>query len=140
MTVPASSILDAILRDISKLEKTMKALLQCCFAIFLLATLQIVSAAPIPLGSATLSGANETPPNASTATGFITVSLDGNLLGVDLVFSGLIGGPASAGHIHCCTPPGTNTGVAIPFTGFPAATSGAYMHSFDLMDPTVYTM
>src|SRR5262249_12704571 len=53
-------------------------------------------------------------------------------------FSGLEGGPAIAAHIHCCTPPGTNTGVALPFPGFPAATSGTYMHEFDLTDASVY--
>ena len=43
-----------------------------------------------------------------------------------------MGGAASVAHIHCCVPVGSNTGVAVGFTGFPAATSGAYFHVFDL--------
>ncbi len=92
----------------------------------------------VPIFQATLLGANEVPPVVTPATGFITVTLTGNILHVDETFSGLIGGPASAAHIHCCAPPGSNAGVAIPFTGFPAATSGTYTHDFDLTDPTVY--
>ncbi len=95
-------------------------------------------AGPDPVFEAPLLGINEVPPNASPATGFSIVTLLGNMLDVDETFSGLIGGPASAAHIHCCTPPGTNTGVAVPFTGFPAATSGSYLHDFDLTDPAVY--
>jgi len=117
----------------------MKAVLTCALAILLIGVLSPVAAAPIALGSATLTGADEVPPTGSPATGFVTVALDGNLLEVDLSFSGLIGGPAAAAHIHCCTPPGTNTGVAVPFTGFPAATSGTYMNAFDLTDSSVYT-
>lgn len=117
----------------------MKAVMQCCFAVSLLTAVQVASAAPIIIGSAFLSGANEVPSNASTATGYVAVFLDGNLLDVDLSFNGLTGGPAGAAHIHCCTPPGTNTSVAVPFTGFPAVTTGSYTHSFDLTDPTVYT-
>ena len=52
--------------------------------------------------SATLLGSNETPPNASTATGTALVTLSGDTLSVTETFSGLIGGTASAAHIHCC--------------------------------------
>jgi hypothetical protein len=88
--------------------------------------------------TADLLGVNEAPPNASPATGFATVTLVGDSLTVSETFSGLVGGPAVAAHIHCCTAPGTNTGVAIPFAGFPAATSGSYTHVFNLLDPTTY--
>jgi hypothetical protein len=50
--------------------------------------------------TATLSGTNEVPPNASTATGTATLTLNGDSLAVNIVFSGLIGGPATASHIH----------------------------------------
>jgi hypothetical protein len=86
----------------------------------------------------TLTGANEVPPNVSTATGTATVTLNGNTLTVDEVFSGLIGGSAVAAHIHCCVPAGANAIVAVPFVGFPAATSGAYLHSFDLTLDATY--
>lgn len=89
--------------------------------------------------TATLSGASEAPPNASTATGSATLTLTGDSLAVSESFSGLIGGPATAAHIHCCTLPGTNVGVTIPFTGFPAATSGTYNNTFDLTLAAVYT-
>jgi len=92
--------------------------------------------------TATLLGSNEVPPNASTATGTITVTLIGDFLSVDEMFSGLIGGPATAAHIHCCAGPGVAAGVAVPFTfitGFPASTSGAYDHTFDLTSTAVYT-
>jgi hypothetical protein len=89
--------------------------------------------------TATLLGSNEVAPTGSTATGSILVSLSGNLLSVDETFTGLVGGPAAAAHIHCCAPVGVNTGVAVPFTGFPAATSGTYMTTFDLALSSVYS-
>jgi hypothetical protein len=87
--------------------------------------------------AATLAGSNETPPNASTATGSITVTLTGDILSVDETFSGLTG-PGSAAHIHCCAGPGVAASVAVPFTGFPAATSGTFMKSFDLTQLSSY--
>lgn len=86
-----------------------------------------------------MKGTNENPPNASTATGYSYVTLNGNFLTVTEFFNGLIGGNAAAAHIHCCVAPGNNIGVAVGFPGFPAATSGAYNHIFDLTDPNVYT-
>jgi CHRD domain/PEP-CTERM motif len=88
--------------------------------------------------TAILSGATEVPPTGSLATGSATFTLTGNLLTVNETFSGLTGGPASAAHIHCCTPPGTNAGVAVPFTGFPTATSGTYFNTFDLSLTSTY--
>ena len=87
--------------------------------------------------TATLNGLQEVPPNASTATGFVTVTLLGDLLTVDLSFTGLTN-IASAGHIHCCTSPGTNAIVAVPFAGLPAATSGTYSNAFDLTLAATY--
>ncbi|MEO8737718.1 MAG: CHRD domain-containing protein [Edaphobacter sp.] len=82
--------------------------------------------------TATLIGANEVPPNGSTATGFATFTLNGDFLTVDLTFSGLTGGPAVAAHIHCCAAPGTNASVWVPYAGFPNMTSGTYTNTFDL--------
>jgi hypothetical protein len=87
----------------------------------------------------TLAGANEVPANGSTATGTATLILTGNQLEVEVTFAGLVGGPAAAAHIHCCTLPGTNISVAVPFTGFPAATSGTYDQFFDLSLAGTYT-
>jgi hypothetical protein len=86
-----------------------------------------------------LLGTNEVPPNASPATGFAMVTVSGDSLIVHETFADLIGGASSAAHIHCCTAPGTNVGVAVPFVGFPAVTSGTYDHTFDLLNPTTYT-
>jgi hypothetical protein len=61
-----------------------------------------------------------------------------NTLLVDETFSGLIGGPAAAAHIHCCAPAGVNAPVAVGFPGFPAATSGSYLHTFLLTDVSIY--
>jgi len=89
--------------------------------------------------TATLLGSNEVPPTGSPASGFITVTLSGNLLSVHETFTGLVGGAASAAHIHCCGVPGVNEPVAVPFTGFPGATSGTYDASFDLTLTATYT-
>lgn len=82
----------------------------------------------------TLSGAAQVPPSASTATGSATVTLesDNTTLDVNVAFSGLTGGSATAAHIHCCAAADATSGVAVPFTGFPAATSGTYSNTFDL--------
>jgi hypothetical protein len=82
--------------------------------------------------TASLTGAGENPPNASTATGTATFLLTGNILEIHVDFSGLIGGPASAAHIHCCAAPGTNAPVWVPFAGFPNTTSGTYTTTIDL--------
>jgi CHRD domain len=83
---------------------------------------------------ATLSGASQVPSNSSTATGSAKVVLesDNTTLDVNLTFSGLVGGPATASHIHCCAPDTANAGVALPFSGFPSATSGTFVNTFDL--------
>lgn len=88
---------------------------------------------------ANLSGLNEVPPNASPGTGFAKLTFDDlNSLTLDLTFSGLLAN-ASAAHIHCCTPEGTNVGVAVGFPSFPASTSGTFSRTFNLLDSTIYT-
>ena len=81
----------------------------------------------------TLSGANETVPNASTATGVgnLTLSGDQNSISLFLGWTGLNGGPATGAHIHCCALPGANGPVAIDF-GPPAATTGSLTRTYDL--------
>jgi hypothetical protein len=83
---------------------------------------------------ATLSGRAQLPTNASKASGTATITLENdlNILDGDVTFSSLEGGPANAGHIHCCAPPGANAGVVLPFSNFPSVTSGTYAHTFDL--------
>jgi hypothetical protein len=110
------------------------------FATFLAgAVLASGSARAATLWTGDLLGSNEVPPTGSPATGFVSVSLLGNQLTVDLTYTGLTGGNPAAAHIHCCTAPGSSIGVAVGFPGFPATLSGTYIHTFDLTDPTVYT-
>lgn len=100
---------------------------------FALLTLSIAApsfATPIDY-TATLAGSNQLPPNSSTGTGTALLSLSGNMLTVDVTFSGITAS-AGAGHIHCCAAGAANAPVVIPFAGFPAATSGTYNHTFDL--------
>ena len=87
-----------------------------------------------------LTGLAENPSNASTATGSAVVVFDDVLLtmNVSTSFAGLIGGPASAAHLHCCAAPPANIGVAVGFTGFPAATSGTYNNVFNLALGTAF--
>jgi CHRD domain len=79
-----------------------------------------------------LSGTESVPVNATTAFGTATVTVDdvADTVGVVLSFTGLIGGNASAAHIHCCVATDANGPVVIPFTSFPAATSGTYSNTF----------
>src|SRR5439155_18597611 len=89
--------------------------------------------------SVTLSGPNESPPNASPATGSGEIDYNDFLhtLQVQFSFSGLTG-PTTASHIHAPTAtPFTGTaGVATTtpyFAGFPiGVTSGSYSNTLDL--------
>lgn len=116
----------------------MKLFMKVLAAAAFLWALQIAPAsANIITYAATLTGAGENPPNASTATGNIFVTLDDvlNTLTVHETYSGLIGGVATGAHIHCCAFAGTNAGVVVNFIGkgfVTGLTSGSYDHVFDL--------
>jgi CHRD domain/PEP-CTERM motif len=86
-----------------------------------------------------MNGATEVPPVATPATGEATITIVGDTLTVDEDWNGLVGGNPSAAHIHCCSDPGTNVGVAVGFPNFPATASGSYFHIFNLLDPSIYT-
>jgi outer membrane autotransporter protein len=83
-----------------------------------------------------LSGANEVPAVATQGTGVGVVSLNTatDQLRVRTTFSGLTG-DTTASHIHCCTAPGANAGVATQtptFTGFPTGVkAGSYDATFN---------
>jgi hypothetical protein len=93
------------------------------------------------LFAGTMAGANEIPANASTATGFTSISINDSLslMTVHVDWSGLTGGLPSAAHIHCCTAQGTNIGVAVGFPSFTSTLSGSYDHVFDLLSASTYT-
>jgi len=90
----------------------------------------------------TLSGGNEAPPNASAGSGSVVLVLDGDLLAIDARFSGLDGLTTQA-HIHCCTPPGSNVGVAVQspsFSAFPVGVSqGQHLQVLDLSQLSNYS-
>lgn len=88
---------------------------------------------------AALAGSAQVPSNPSTGSGFAVLSLAGNLLTVNVQWTGLTGGPAQAAHIHCCVLPTDNATVAVPFVGFPVMTAGTYNATFDLANASVYT-
>jgi hypothetical protein len=92
--------------------------------IALMGALAIPARANLILFDATLNGAQE--PSVSTATGFGTVLLDdvADTITVDENWTGLIGGPATASHIHGPAGPGVNGPVIFPFSGVPNTTSG----------------
>jgi CHRD domain/PEP-CTERM motif len=109
----------------------------------LLAGVATISSATILEFDTVLLGSSEVPPSGSPATGFADITIDtvSNQLDADVTFLGLTA-PASASHIHCCTAPGTNVGVAVPFPGFPNTTSGTYDPPLmlNLLDPSIYTV
>lgn len=101
------------------------------------ATLPAAQAAPVDY-SALLSGAQEAPPNSSTAFGATVVRFDSSshVLEISTAFAGLLGTSTDA-HIHCCTS-SSGSGTAPPMTelpslaGFPTGVhSGAYSHLLD---------
>jgi CHRD domain len=98
----------------------------------------VIQAATITYQS-TLTGASEIPPNGSTATGSATFIVDtvADTLNTSIVFSGL-SASATAGAVHCCAPPGTNTGVAILLPGFPITISASYSDNVDLTNSASY--
>lgn len=97
---------------------------------------------------ATLDGASESPPNASTGTGSATVIIDSTAHTLRIVtsFSGLLG-LSTAAHIHVIDGPGdANTAdtlgpvaTAPLLPNFPlGVTSGTYDQTFDTTDPATY--
>lgn len=116
----------------------------------LMQRLVLIAVAWLPLGAGattvfttTLSGANESPSNASLGTGSATVTWDdvAHTMRVEVVFADLLAGNTAA-HIHVINGPGdANTADTVgpvatttpTFTGFPSGTtSGSYDHVFDM--------
>lgn len=108
-------------------------------AVLAAACMGIQSHAAIISYQTTLSGLNESPPNASPGTGLATLDYDNVLHSytMSVTFTGLLG-TTTASHTHAATAaPGTGTaGVATQtpyFPGFPiGVTSGSYTNTFDM--------
>src|SRR5439155_24794606 len=93
------------------------------FGIFALMGMQSLANAAVVFYATNLSGANENPATASAGTGTATILFDSaaHTLRVVISFSGLSAGTTAA-HIHCCTLPPVNAGVATTtptYAGFP---------------------
>jgi len=94
--------------------------------------------------TATLNSAAENnPANTSPGTGTATVTLDTVLqtLQVNASFGGLQG-TSTAAHLHCCSLPSGNAGVAVGspiLPGFPLGVpQGSYSQSLDLTQVALY--
>lgn len=112
--------------------------LACLLACF--AALSPASAATLRY-TATLSGANEVPANASPGTGSVILDIvDGMTMTLRVDFSGLTGVTTMA-HIHRA-PAGVNGPVMTQtptFLGLPlGVTSGSFTQTLDLDDATTY--
>jgi hypothetical protein len=110
----------------------------------MLVALSATAAQAVPITYKTvLSGANENPAVVTNGTGFATVIYDSatHLLSLDITFSGLTG-TTSASHIHCCSIPPANAGVATTtptFANFPlGVTSGHYVNTLDMSVASSY--
>lgn len=103
---------------------------------FALSMIAPIAHAALFVTATTLSGANENPPNGSPGTGTASVTLNTTThqLRIQAVFSGLTANTVMA-HIHCCTAPPGNVGVATTtpaFVGFPlGVTSGSFDQTYD---------
>ncbi|MBK6375519.1 MAG: CHRD domain-containing protein [Dokdonella sp.] len=89
----------------------------------------------------TLSGAAEVPPNASTGTGFATITYfpATSIMTLSMSFSGL-SSSTTAAHIHCCTSSTTNVGIAVLIPAFPnGITAGTYGNTFDMTLASSYS-
>ena len=93
------------------------------FSAALLALLGANAVWSAPMGNtveleATISAANEVPPNSSTGLGKLEASFDkdSRALSYSVSYSGL-SGPVKAAHFHGPAAAGSNAGVVLPFAG-----------------------
>ena len=86
----------------------------CTLLIVLSVTLAVAGAASAQSYVATIDGAQEVPPAATTAAGSATLTLDGaKMLSFNISYSGLVG-TETAAHIHGPAAVGINAGVVFP--------------------------
>lgn len=107
-----------------------------------IATLSLGLAAPaaaVTTFSTTLLGTNENPPVVSGGVGLggLVLADDMNSFTVTIDYSGL-SSAAVAGHVHCCSPIGSNAPVAIGFT-VPGGVAGTIMGTYNLLDMSIYS-
>lgn len=82
----------------------------------------------------TYSGAQEVPPNASTATGTIIGSYNHatNTISFSIIFAGL-SAPTTAAHFHAPAPAGVSAGVVIAHAGFPAGVMAGFYSASNVL-------
>ncbi len=107
------------------------------------AALAVAATAPAHAATvfgASFSGGQVVPATPSTAfgTGLLSVSNTLDMLDVSVLFLGLTGN-ATGAALHCCAPAGSNGLGAINLSGFPTASFGGYLHSFNLTQASTYT-
>lgn len=101
-------------------------------------------AASAMIYTAELRGDAENPPNASAGSGFVSVDFDtdAHTMQIEASWSGLLG-PTTVAHIHCCTTPDMNAGVATTTPSFPdfpvGVLSGSYSRSFNTLLTSTYS-
>lgn len=123
----------------------LRSLIASCAAAGALLCTAGAAQASLIVYTATLSGAAESPPQASSGIGFASVAIDdvANTMNIQVNFSGLTG-TTTASHIHCCTaaPGAGNAGVATEtptFSLFPLGVqSGTFFESYDLTQASTY--
>lgn len=75
--------------------------------------------------TASMTGAQEVPPNTRPGTGMAEVSYnrDTGVLSYKVSYSGL-SGPVTGAHIHGPAGPGANAGIVVPFNAGPSPITG----------------
>ncbi len=98
---------------------------------FALAGFAAQPAQAVVIFDATLTGSQETPPNASPGTGFAQVTLNdaSDAITVNMNWAGLTG-PAMLAHIHGPAPVGVEAPILIPFPNVPALSAATYSNTF----------
>jgi len=129
------------------LRKSMRTVFTGLLFTAAIGIVSVGQAAPITF-TAVLDGASENPSNASPGTGSATVIIDLDTalstVGTMRVMAEFenLNGATTAAHIHCCTAPPGNIGVATQtpsFVGFPlGVTAGSFDQTFDLADPGTF--
>lgn len=84
----------------------------------------------------TYSGAQEVPPNASTATGMIIGSYNHatNNISYSIIFAGM-SAPTNNAHFHGPAPVGVSAGVAIAHAGFPLGVTAGFYSATNTLTP-----
>lgn len=80
---------------------------------------------------ASLDSAQEVPSVVSPARGYGELTLSGDMLTGFFNWRNLTS-PMFMAHIHCCSPRGANSGIALDFGTVPTSLSGRLDFSFDL--------